>query len=205
VTGNLTAIGGSAAQAFFDDGTNGDVTANDGVHSFLTTVASGSGMILLPITLTDAEARTGNTNIALTITGPVPLTAISSIQGQTDASLTGAFTVQGVVTAVLPNLSPRGFFMEEEASDVDGDPLTSEGIFVAATSLPQVGETVRVQGTVTNNNGLTQFGAGATVTVRTATAPSERRRRCSSPVSQTPRRTWSALKGCELLSPVRSL
>jgi predicted extracellular nuclease len=34
VTGNLSTIGGSAAQIFFDNGTNGDVTANDNIFSF---------------------------------------------------------------------------------------------------------------------------------------------------------------------------
>jgi hypothetical protein len=33
VSANLSAIGGSAAQAFFDDATNGDVTAGDGTYS----------------------------------------------------------------------------------------------------------------------------------------------------------------------------
>ncbi len=38
VVGNLSDIGGSAAQQFFDDGTNGDVTANDNTYSYLATI-----------------------------------------------------------------------------------------------------------------------------------------------------------------------
>ena len=34
VTGDLTSIGGNASQQFYDDGTNGDVTAGDNVFSF---------------------------------------------------------------------------------------------------------------------------------------------------------------------------
>ena len=34
VTGDLSSIGGSAAQRFFDDGTNGDVTAGDNIFSY---------------------------------------------------------------------------------------------------------------------------------------------------------------------------
>lgn len=38
VSGNLSDIGGAASQPFFDDGTNGDVTAGDNVFSYLATV-----------------------------------------------------------------------------------------------------------------------------------------------------------------------
>ena len=38
VTADLTAIGGSASQSFFDDGTHGDATANDNIFSFQATV-----------------------------------------------------------------------------------------------------------------------------------------------------------------------
>ena len=42
VTADLSLIGGSAAQQFFDNGTNGDVTAGDNIFSFNATVASGT-------------------------------------------------------------------------------------------------------------------------------------------------------------------
>jgi endonuclease G len=69
VTGNLTAIGGSAAQQFFDDGTNGDVTAGDNVFSYLATVAANSsgGTTVLPVSISDAQSRTANTSITLTV------------------------------------------------------------------------------------------------------------------------------------------
>lgn len=76
VTGDLTTIGGSATQTFFDDGTNGDVTAGDNVFSFTATIAAGTapGNKNLPVTVADAQLRTGNMTIALTVTQP-PLTA----------------------------------------------------------------------------------------------------------------------------------
>src|SRR5262249_8802058 len=37
VSGNLSTIGGSAMQSFFDDGTHGDVTAGDNIFSFVVT------------------------------------------------------------------------------------------------------------------------------------------------------------------------
>ncbi len=41
VEADLTPIGGSATQALFDDGTNGDAVANDGIFSYLATVPVG--------------------------------------------------------------------------------------------------------------------------------------------------------------------
>jgi DNA/RNA endonuclease G (NUC1) len=72
VAANLSAIGGSSSQAFFDNGTNGDVTASDNVFSFNATVAVGTsgGLKSLPFTVTDSAARTANGNIALTVQAP---------------------------------------------------------------------------------------------------------------------------------------
>ena len=42
VTGDLSSIGGSATQQFFDNGTNGDVTGGDNIFSFSATVAIAS-------------------------------------------------------------------------------------------------------------------------------------------------------------------
>src|SRR4030095_9064856 len=42
VTGDLTSIGGSATQQFFDNGTNGDVTAGNNVFTFSAAVAKGN-------------------------------------------------------------------------------------------------------------------------------------------------------------------
>lgn len=56
----------------------------------------------------------------------------------------------------------RGFFLQEEAADVDADPLTSEGIFVglasAATALPALGDIVQVTGTVKDTTSAPAFG-----------------------------------------------
>lgn len=72
VTADLTSIGGATAQSFYNDGTNGDVTANDQTFSFQAAVASATapGVKTLPVTIRDAEARTGATNIALTVSPP---------------------------------------------------------------------------------------------------------------------------------------
>ncbi len=82
VTGDLSPIGGSGAQQFFDDGTNGDATAGDNTFSFQTTVPSGAalGPKTLPITITDAQARSGAAAISLNVQVP-PQVVISQIYG----------------------------------------------------------------------------------------------------------------------------
>src|SRR5262249_3934483 len=65
-------IGGPASQQFFDDGTHGDVTPGDNVFSFQATVANGTtpGSKALPITVSDAQARSSSTTATLTVQAP---------------------------------------------------------------------------------------------------------------------------------------
>ncbi|MEO6390417.1 MAG: DNA/RNA non-specific endonuclease [Pyrinomonadaceae bacterium] len=73
VTANLTPIGGVGSQVFFDNGTNGDVTAGDNIFSFTATVAANTtnGLKLMAGLVADAEMRTANTTIPLTVLIPV--------------------------------------------------------------------------------------------------------------------------------------
>lgn len=82
VTADLTAIGGSATQQFYDDGTNGDQVANDHVFSFHATVdaAAAPGSKSLPATITDAQTRSGATTIALTVQFPAAPTTVKISQ-----------------------------------------------------------------------------------------------------------------------------
>ncbi|EAQ97535.2 ExeM/NucH family extracellular endonuclease [Congregibacter litoralis] len=88
---------------------------------------------------------------------------ISEIQGVTDSSpLNGQFVrITAVVTADLEEPGEiGGFFVQEEAADEDGDPATSEGIFVfcgGVTCNVAVGDTVTVQGKVGSFSGQTQI------------------------------------------------
>ncbi len=72
VTGNLTNIGGSGSQQFFDNGTNGDVTANDNVFSYLATTPADitGGTHNVTAVAADAESRTANVSINITINAP---------------------------------------------------------------------------------------------------------------------------------------
>lgn len=72
VTVDLSAAGGSATQALFDNGTNGDATAGDTIYSFRYTVpvAMTPGVKVLPWSLTDAESRNDSGTQVLAVTGP---------------------------------------------------------------------------------------------------------------------------------------
>jgi endonuclease G len=72
VVGNLTPIAGSSTQTFFDDGSNGDVTGGDNIFSFLATVGAAvpTGQKTIVATITDAQLRTANALITLTVQVP---------------------------------------------------------------------------------------------------------------------------------------
>src|SRR5207253_4309986 len=72
VNGDLSSIGGSATQQFFDNGTNGDVTTGDNIFSYSATVSAGTtaGSKNIPTTITDVQSRNGSANISLTVTTP---------------------------------------------------------------------------------------------------------------------------------------
>ncbi|HXH69007.1 MAG TPA: DNA/RNA non-specific endonuclease [Pyrinomonadaceae bacterium] len=74
VIGNLTSIGGAANQKFFDDGTNGDVTANDNVFSFQTMIPNDitGGIKNVTAVASDAQSRTANVSINITVNAPYP-------------------------------------------------------------------------------------------------------------------------------------
>lgn len=73
VTGNLSQIGGSANQAFFDDGTNGDTTAGDNIFSVVATVPAqaAGGYFTVSATASDAQLRTVNKSLTITVNAPI--------------------------------------------------------------------------------------------------------------------------------------
>src|SRR5262249_52335087 len=78
VTGDLSSLGGPAAQAFFDDGTHGDVTAGDNIFSFAFTVSAsqGDGSSPVPLVVTDAQGRSGTCTASVVVdVGELPGTA----------------------------------------------------------------------------------------------------------------------------------
>jgi predicted extracellular nuclease len=152
VTGDLSSIGGSAAEPFFDDGTNGDATAGNNTFSFSTvvTISTTPGAKSLPISMTDAQGRSGSATISLVVTTAPLNLSIHDIQGSGDVSPFAGRLVSttGIVTGVKSN----GFFIQNPDGAADADPNTSEGVFVFTSSRPAataaVGNMVQVVGTV---------------------------------------------------------
>lgn len=74
VTGNLSNLGGSTAQTFYDDGTNGDATAGDNLFSYRYNIPNdvSGGQRVLSVTVSDAQGRIANPIINLSINAPLP-------------------------------------------------------------------------------------------------------------------------------------
>ena len=172
VTGDLTAIGGSSTQAFFDDGTNGDAIAGNNVFSYGAAVSSATtpGAKSVPVAIADAESRSGSATIALTVEEPpVTTVEISEIQGAAHLSPrnTETVTTTGIVTGKIGS----SFYLQDPTPDASSD--TSEGLQVfgaGAAAFVAVGDEVNVRGRVT------EFRAGATnLTADRAHEPGRRR------------------------------
>ena len=140
VEGDLSAIGGSANQAFTDDGGN--------MFSYLASVSAAPGNYDLAISVEDAQARTAETTIPLSILAEV---TIMEIQGEGHVStFDGEYvTTSGVITAIgfrtLYVQNPNG----------DGNDATSDGIEVFTFDYNDfsIGECVEMTGAVGENIG----------------------------------------------------
>jgi len=93
-----------------------------------------------------------------------PATSVHDIQGSGAVSplVSTQQTVEGIVVGDFQGASPQlgGFFLQEEDADADGNPLTSEGIFVFDDGFGvavQPGDKVRVGGVVSEVSGMTQL------------------------------------------------
>jgi uncharacterized protein len=187
VSCDLTPIGGSATQAFFDDGTSGDITIGDNTFSFLATVATSTvaGDKLLQCTLSDAQQRTGSTSIGLNVYVILPIGTVQGAVGDADDGATFAspyagqtVVVQGVIyqqllTRTSSGSSQYGFFIQNTADTADNDANTSDGIFVfmsGFTSLiggyvPHVGDEIVLQGRVSEFFNLTELSSARALEV----------------------------------------
>ncbi|MBU6119513.1 ExeM/NucH family extracellular endonuclease [Hymenobacter siberiensis] len=77
------------------------------------------------------------------------VTSIGTIQGTGAVATTGTYTIEGVVTSVYADLSPAGFYIQNDAASADGNPTTSDALFVVQTSpTVAVGNRLRITGAV---------------------------------------------------------
>ncbi|MDE1176704.1 MAG: lamin tail domain-containing protein [Edaphobacter sp.] len=147
VAADLSNIGGSSTQPFFDDGTNGDLTAGDNIFSYSFT-PSLAGTFSLPVTVADTQMRSAKTTIALTVIIPPPTISIQQIQSAKPSPyVTQKVTTSGIVIGVKSS----GFYLE--AKNASTTATTPQGILVytGSTSKPSyitVGAEVQVSGTV---------------------------------------------------------
>ncbi len=103
-----------------------------------------------------------------------PFTPIYAIQGRgAEAAITGTVTTRGIVIGDFEGPSPklRGFHLQDASGD--GDPATSDGLFVFHGNADGVslGQLVRVTGSAGEFQGQTQISARAIVSCGTATPP----------------------------------
>jgi predicted extracellular nuclease len=151
VVGDLSSVGGSSTLAFADDGVAPDVAAADNIFTAQVMVAATLGAKSLPLTVTDAQSRAGNTSASVTVIPPPVIYLPHEVQGPGATSpfpVATAVTVRGVVTARKFN----GFFIQTEPGSEDADPNSSEGLFVFVSgggpAAAQVGRLVDVTGSV---------------------------------------------------------
>lgn len=149
VAADLSALGGSATQAFYDDGTNGDAAAGDNTFSYQSPIAASTtaGTLTLPVTARDAQLRSATGSIALTVSVPAPTATIRQIQATKPSPFAGqTITTSGIVTSIKTN----GFYLE--AQDADQSPTTPQGILVYTGSTPPatvaVGQLLQLSGRV---------------------------------------------------------
>lgn len=85
-------------------------------------------------------------------------TSIGSIQGTGKAAKAGTYTIEAVVTGVYGGLKPAGFYVQDDKATADGDPGTSDALFVVQNSpTVKVGDKVRITGAVREDGASPSF------------------------------------------------
>jgi hypothetical protein len=147
VTANLSSIGGSATQQFFDDGTNGDVTAGDGKFSFdaVVALATAPGAKNLTATISDAQLRSSNANISLNVLGALSGVGLAF---PNSVALGGNATL---IVSVVPGTNPAstGLTVSVDLSAIggsatqtfyddgtNGDQTAGDNVFTYALAIP---------------------------------------------------------------------
>lgn len=169
VTCDLSTIGGSSMQAFYDDGTHGDVLANDSTFSYNATVAYVSGNIVT-CTVSDSQGKSGSATILLNVILPIGIVQGSVSDTDNGATFASPYVnqtvfVQGVIYEKTQEYRSAGgayygFFLQNTADTIDDDPNSSDGIFIfhdrfptllvdgGGNYIPQVGDEVVLRGPV---------------------------------------------------------
>ena len=181
VTCDLSRLGGSSTQALPIAGDTFNYVAEVSAQSTL-------GSSPLPCSVEDDQGRSTSFNIELTVLLPLDdrctaaATEISSIQGSGALSpLTGQIVdVEAIVVGDFQGAGGlSGFYLEEPPSEQDGNPSTSEGLFVFSSTPVATGDRVRARGRVAEFasstgaaiSNLTELGAVTSVQVCVSNEP----------------------------------
>ena len=134
VSGDLSAIGGSATQAFADAGTNGDVIAGDSTFSFSVTVpgSTSAGTLTIAVTVTDAQSRSGSASITLAVTVPTG-TETFSLPDRGGTSTTSQGTA-GTTTTGYGRIRPDAGMTTPSGLAIFG--FTQNGVLVTEAGIP---------------------------------------------------------------------
>ncbi|MEY9180017.1 ExeM/NucH family extracellular endonuclease [Bradyrhizobium sp. USDA 313] len=138
-------------------------TDNEANENFTLTLQDVSNSADVTTTIGSAATATG-----AIVNDDVGITKISAIQGSgaSSAMVGQTVTVEAIVVGDFQNgdadagRNLNGFYLQEETTDSDGNVLTSEAIFVygGATDV-QIGDRVRVTGSISEYFGLTELTA----------------------------------------------
>ena len=186
VSGDLTSIGGSAVQQFFDDGTHGDVTAGDNVYSFNATVANGTGAGAksFAITVTDVQSRNGSAAINFAVLAPTNPSGVGSATPNsvsvTQSSLLTVAVTPGVGPAstgiaVKADLSSIGGSATSAFHDdgLNGDAMAGDGTYSFNATVPLGTAPGAKSFPVTITDAQARSGTSSiALTVQTPTSPS---------------------------------
>ncbi|SFQ35740.1 ExeM/NucH family extracellular endonuclease [Hymenobacter arizonensis] len=94
----------------------------------------------------------------LSISSVATATPIGTIQGSGATATPGTYTIEAVVTGVYAGLNPGGFYVQDDKTTADGNPATSDALFVVQKdALVAVGDKVRITGTVLEAEGAPSF------------------------------------------------
>ncbi|MEQ1600482.1 MAG: ExeM/NucH family extracellular endonuclease [Methylophilaceae bacterium] len=135
-------------------------------------VANSLALGSYPVTINFAnnDAQNASCTVNINVAAAVATTPIYDIQGSGTASpVTGNLvTTEGIVTAVFPGLN--GFYLQDENGDAN--PLTSDGVFVYGTTTGvNVGDKIRLQGTVAEFNTVTELTLPTNIAVLSSSNP----------------------------------
>jgi hypothetical protein len=179
VTVDLTSVGGAAGTPMFDDGTNGDVTANDHVYSLSYTVppATATGSYAVTAASNNSNGLTDMRTINFSVQGPpAVLTPVGGVYTEVEDndnkvraniinSMASGEAITGTTTGgstVTPGLASADYFKIATAP-------AALGIYqhqLAITS-PTPGHTASIRGLSQSNGNIAQ---GTDVFAQTSTA-----------------------------------